>query len=513
MDEWRELGERVLALAERLVAQPSVVDTEGEDKLAGMLAAYLQERLADNPSVVLELVDVPKQPPCRAILAYLPAPIETARTLLLMGHFDTVEVRREESGLRTAEPGDWAFGRGWLDMKGGVAAIVEVFLREAQLRELPAHLVLLLTSDEESASRGIRALVPKLIALKEQHGLDFTRVINADYTAPLHPGDDKRYLYSGTVGKLLLGLSVFGRATHVGEPFSGINATALAGFLAAGLEHNRKLMAQAGGEWLPPPTVLHLRDRRERYDVMTVDCAELYVNIFHVGEDARKLWRNILQEVRKLARAFDRQVRLRYNRISARANVRMPRYTGRAEVIDYAALLSRFRAHLGDEAAPVLAQLQLEAKEKFGGEREQAFYIIRGLHAQLPPGRPLITASLLPPFYPAQLTAKDDPAAPAIHELCSESGLQHRRVYPYIADLSYFSFISGAHLDTWGTQSPLWFGEDELAQYKAVAAPVLNLGPWGIGAHTAEERVYLPYLRDDLPRLLSDALYRLARAE
>jgi arginine utilization protein RocB len=40
---------------------------------------------------------------------------------------------------------------------------------------------------------------------------------------------------------------------------------------------------------------------------------------------------------------------------------------------------------------------------------------------------------------------------------------------------------------------------------------VCNLGPWGIGAHTAEERVYVPFLRDELPRLLSEALHRFAR--
>jgi arginine utilization protein RocB len=39
----------------------------------------------------------------------------------------------------------------------------------------------------------------------------------------------------------------------------------------------------------------------------------------------------------------------------------------------------------------------------------------------------------------------------------------------------------------------------------------LQLRPWGIGAHTAEERVYLPFLRDELPRLVSAALYELAR--
>ena len=247
-----KVAERTLALAQRLVACPSVVDTPGEAACAELLHVYLRDKLGEAPGVELRLVGVLKPAPCHAVLTFLPAARATGRTLVLLGHFDTVglepygpladrafdSARLKEHFSAAAGQGselaghagspDWAFGRGWLDMKGGVAAAVEVFLREAQRRELPANLVLLLTPDEESQSRGVRALIPELIELKERHGLELARIINADYTAPLSPGDDHRYLYSGTVGKLLLGVSVFGRTTHVGETFHGLNASALA---------------------------------------------------------------------------------------------------------------------------------------------------------------------------------------------------------------------------------------------------------------------------------------------
>ena len=248
----RKSSENALALAQRLVACPSVVDTPGEAACAELLHVYLRDKLGEAPGVELRLVGVLKPAPCHAVLTFLPAARATGRTLVLLGHFDTVglepygpladhafdSARLKEHFSAAAGQGselaghagspDWAFGRGWLDMKGGVAAAVEVFLREAQRRELPANLVLLLTPDEESQSRGVRALIPELIELKERHGLELARIINADYTAPLSPGDDHRYLYSGTVGKLLLGVSVFGRTTHVGETFHGLNASALA---------------------------------------------------------------------------------------------------------------------------------------------------------------------------------------------------------------------------------------------------------------------------------------------
>jgi arginine utilization protein RocB len=538
MGEWKELGQRVQELAARLVRTPSVVDSAGEADVADLLAAYLREQSAGLSSVEVRLVEVPKATACRAVLAYAPAPVDTKRALVLLGHFDTVGLEPygpladrafDSAALKAAYAGegqadeatqdlvaaaqspDWAFGRGWLDMKGGVAAIVEVFLREARCGELPAHLILLLTPDEESASRGVRALIPELIELKQKHGLELARIINADYTAPLFHGDTRRYLYSGTVGKLLLGLSVFGHTTHVGETFNGVNASALAGFLAYELEHDRKLLAGVAGEWLPPPTVLHMGDRRERYDVMTLDYAEVYANVFHTGGKPEKMWEAILDELRRLLRRYDRELRLRYNRFCARADIKLPRYEQRAEVIDYATLLKRVEQHIGADLPRLLGGLQEDAQQHYCDDRERALHVIRGLHAQLPPGRPRVVASLLPPFYPAQVARKDDPSTLALAELCAKHNLKHRRVYPYIADMSYFAF--GTHsLEALQRSSPVWFAAGEVEQYQAVSAPVMNLGPWGVGAHSSGERVYLPYLCDELPRMLSEALYRLAQA-
>jgi arginine utilization protein RocB len=82
-------------------------------------------------------------------------------------------------------------------------------------------------------------------------------------------------------------------------------------------------------------------------------------------------------------------------------------------------------------------------------------------------------------------------------------------VYPYIADLSYFAFAPKA-VHGWEANAPLWFEQRELADLQAAATPVCNLGPWGSGAHSETERVYLPYLRDSLPRIISAALHKLA---
>jgi arginine utilization protein RocB len=537
MDNWEATGMRVMELAERLVRTPSVVGSAGEGEMGHLLAGYLREQAAGLERVYLHEAKVDKPNDCVAVLAYCPAPVDTARTLILMGHTDTVGLEpygslaqyafdsaalkkeymsaSDDEVRAAARSQDWNFGRGWLDMKGGVAAIVEVFLREARLIHagaegaLPAHLVLLLTPDEEDASRGARTLLPELIRLKQERGLEFARVVNADYIAPIEPGDENKYLYSGTVGKLLLGVSVFGRTTHAGETFNGVNASALGGYLAYALEHDRKLLAGAGGEWLPPPTVLHAADRRTRYDVMTADSCELYVNVFHTGRAADILWREIRAELRRLVKQYDREMRRRYQRFIARADLRLPRYEWPPEVIDFAGLKQRV-AEAGHDVDAKEEWYRGEAQAQFDDDRERGFHIVRGLHGELPPGRPLVVASLLPPYYPASVADKRDPATLRLSALCEVHGLKHRRVYPYISDMSYFSFGRADNLAAWSKQAPLWFNAAELAQYETVTAPVLNLGPWGVGAHRWEERVYVPFLRDELPRLLSSALHALA---
>jgi len=534
MNGWREIGIRVIGLTGKLVGIRSVVDTDGEGEIAAVLEQYLREHSPGLDHVEIKSVQVDKPTSCAAVLAHARPAVETKRALLLCAHIDTVgfepygslaAIGTDSRALReyyaasddpavasaAADP-DWAFGRGWLDMKGGIAAGIEVFLHEAKRRELPAHLLLLLMPDEESASRGARALIPELIRLKHDAGLEYTRVLNLDYVAPLKAGEEARYFYSGVIGKMLVGLSVFGRTTHASETFGGVNASALAGYLAYGLEHDRKLLAGVGGEWLPPPTVLHMGDRRVRYDVMTSDSAEVYVNLFHLAPEPTSWWQQLIGEVRRLVRRFDRDMRRRYQRYVAKADQELPRYSRIPEVIDYATLLNRAARHT-ESLEALLTGLKAQASARYADERQRALSVIRGVHRQLPPGRPLVVVSLLPPFYPAQLSSRQDSGTRRLIELGAREGLKHRRVYPYISDMSYFSFDDQAHTEDWGRQSPLWFDDAELARYREVATPVCNIGPWGVGAHTAEERVYLPFLRDELPRVISEALHALAAAD
>lgn len=521
-------SERIIELTRQLVAINSVVGTAGETALGEHLHALLKSELEGLPACSLQYIQTREghRPP--SLLAFWRSPANTKRTLILMGHYDVVghesygslaDFAMDSEALRAAylkgsdpqlreaatDP-DWVFGRGWLDMKSGIAVIIELFLGIARQNDLVLNIVLLLCPDEESQSRGLYATLPELDKLREREQLEFVQLMNADYCSPLFAGDDRRFLYSGTVGKFTLGLSVFGTTTHAGETFGGVNSSALAGYLAYAVEHDRRFLQGFRGEWLPPPTVLQLADNRTRYDVMTTSSAALYANVFNLEHDHKKLWRNVLQELRRLLRIYDAQMRRRYNRFCARADLRPLRDKRPPELIDFATLLQRAAEHSGRPADELLqeARRSLAATD----ERRAGIEVVARLAALLPQGRALVVASLLHPWYPARI--ERDPARLAVlREVCEQQGLTHHHIYPYISDMSAFAWQQGLP-QILGLQSPLDQTPDSPELLEGLACPVLNIGPFGIGAHTGQERSRLGWLSLGLPQAIQALIEKLA---
>src|SRR5699024_2649218 len=104
---------------------------------------------------------------------------ESKRTVILMGHMDTVgtddfnqlkayatdpdewmEVLKKEdipsSAMEQLDSGDWLFGRGTLDMKSGLATHLYLLKYYAEHPEqLDGNIVLVAECDEEDSSHGI----------------------------------------------------------------------------------------------------------------------------------------------------------------------------------------------------------------------------------------------------------------------------------------------------------------------------------------------------------------------
>jgi len=124
-----------------------------------------------------------------------------------------------------------------------------------------------------------------LLRLREQYGLRYIGAINTDYTTAIYPGDPRRYIYKGTVGKLLPSFLCIGCESHAGDPFQGLDANLLAAALIRDLSMNDELCDRVPGQITAPPVTLHATDLKDHYDVQLPFAAYFYLNVLTFTTD------------------------------------------------------------------------------------------------------------------------------------------------------------------------------------------------------------------------------------
>jgi acetylornithine deacetylase/succinyl-diaminopimelate desuccinylase family protein len=145
--------------------------------------------------------------------------------LLFHGHIDTVAAYGMESPFSPRERDGKIYGRGSVDQKGGIAAVIEAFKRIAGDAQSPARPIAFVgVIDEESEHRGSMALREMGIA--------------ADFAVVTEPSGLK--LCIGCKGTVPIRLKVKGRAAHGCRPWLGANAV-LSGMRLAELLMKKEL--------------------------------------------------------------------------------------------------------------------------------------------------------------------------------------------------------------------------------------------------------------------------------
>jgi arginine utilization protein RocB len=476
------------------------------------------------------------------------------RTVVLLGHFDTVATgdygpleafarqpdelwaRRETLAAMTpgimddleSFPNDWMLGRGTIDMKSGVAANIAVIRHLAarnRAHPLPLSVVFLATPDEENESAGVLQAVRYLLRLREKYGLDYLGAINTDYTAARYAGDPHRYVYTGTIGKLLPSFLVIGRESHVGEPFSGVDANLLAGEMIGDLSMNPDLCDHVRGQNTPPPVTLHATDLKANYDVQLPFAAYFYLNVLTFATTPESLLATLRERAEAtLTRTLARIDTAERDWIATQANASwQPRATPRTgEVLTWQELREGCVARLGEEA--VASALDDAWKRLPDGidSRERSMRLTHALWTLSGREGPAVVLYYSPPYYPHIA------AAPCLlHEAVAQVAAAHadlnlsvEEFYPFISDMSYLQLDGTANLEALTANLPIWRADGTaardgaytlpLVEIAALGLPVVNFGPYGAGAHQRGERLLMSYSFETLPQLLLETIQRLA---
>ncbi|MDR3590908.1 MAG: M20/M25/M40 family metallo-hydrolase [Negativicutes bacterium] len=543
-----ELGERIKTVAVELTKIRSVVGTPGEVEIAEKIYNWLQglDYFRARPGN-LELLPIPGDKLGRKnVLAVIEGQRQKdGKTLLCLGHIDTVgiddyaELREyatnpaalkeklpavkfsDETLAEIASP-DWIVGRGILDMKTGVAALL-VMLEDFAGRagELEGNLVFAGVPDEEGNSAGMLAAVQDLATMARSKGWRFIGAIDTDYTTSRYPGDDNRYVYIGTTGKLLPCFFLYGEETHVGEAFNGLDANLLASEVLYQLDLSTDLCDIADGEVALPPISLYQRDLKTEYSVQTANAVNLYFNYAtHVSQPDAVLAKCKAKAVTSFENVIKR-LNEEYEKFCALSHIPFQRLPWEVHVLTYEELYHNVKAELGEKIDRIIAATARKLRDEKVDDRDFSLAIVQEVHKHYSDKNSKIIVYFAPPYYPhiyvkdgddggeALLAAVNDAvdAARAVYDY----NIVTRKFYPYISDLSYCGLASPEGLASLTDNMPAWSRQYTLPveAIQTISMPVVNIGPYGKDAHKLSERVAAAYSFDAMPLILKKTMENL----
>ena len=541
----------VRELTKELVRIPSVVKTRGEADCAQRIHAFYRQLqyFRDHPEYLLF-----KQPEDDEVERYNVLAMvkgtkgDSKRTVILLGHLDTVGV--DDFGTLAAHAfdpdtlpkllrelplgdevrgdlhsGEYMFGRGVLDMKSGVAGhmcLMRYFSEHPE--ELDGNIIAISECDEENNAHGIISALKVLRRWKREHDLQYIAGINGDYSTPYHENDENRYIYFGTIGKLLPAFYAVGKETHVGQAFGGLDPNLLVAELTRRINLNPDLCDQAQGEVTVPPISLKQTDCKDHYTVQTAIAAYAYYNVFTHSMSPK----DVMGKMKAIAvGAFDHVVQ--------HTNSSYQRFCQMAGHV-YTELPWKPRVYTWEEFYDELIKLHGETFTKhfkdFAADmhRNNPAMDLRDFNVRMveeawkwaTDKSPAVIVYYASTMYPnlemTGETEKEKRLMDCVRESVdtlktySSKPVVTKMFYPYISDSSFMA-ISGEQADYASLErnTPAW-GVKYRHPYEDIAeinVPMVNIGTYGKDGHKITERVHMRHTFEHIPNITYQAIKRL----
>lgn len=487
-------------LTQTLVSYNSIVNSEGErflaDKIFEILSGF--DVFKRNPDQ-LRICPVKDDPLKRySIIALVKKP-DVSDTVLGIGHFDTVGIEdygdlksfaldSEELALqlkksmddlevlRDLDDPDYLFGRGALDMKSGIA-IWLTLLNDVSLTRFDKNLLVCFVCDEEGNSKGMIDAIPHIMQIKDDFHLNIQSAIDTDYTSPQFSGDTRRFIYGGTIGKILVQFLCIGKEAHAGDPYAGVDANQLVSALIEEINMNPKYCDKNELDVTVPPITLTVKDDKQQYSVQTAKTASVAFNVTTIGRSIEQ-WEEMFVNAGKKA----------MDNVIDKLNTSYREYVG-LKGIDYVVL--PWKVNVSS------FQMNTTENQMWGANEDERDFSLRLMKQQyINDQNPQIVLFLTMPYYPHHTL---DTSNPKHQQFTSDIlrcalGYTYLPYYPYISDLSFISRANPVDVSAIRRLIP---GYDKLNRMDWFALdsldiPMINVGPWGKDAHKFTERVYVP---------------------
>lgn len=543
--------EDVLFLTNQLVNIESVVNTDGEKEISHVIYTIIASfpYFKGNSDFVLKQQTIGDERERYNVIAFVKGTKnqDNHKTAILMGHMDTVGIEdynhlkdkacfpeelmnafKNESlpsdVTEHLESNNYLFGRGSLDMKSGVASHLYLLKYYSEHpEELDGNLLVVFECDEEDSSHGILSALPMLKTLRQQHDFEYVGAINADFVAPRYEGDDNRYIYKGTVGKLLPSFFITGSETHVGSCFEGIDPNFIAAELTRQISYNPDLCNEAFGETTVPPVSLKQTDLKPTYTVQTALSAYVYFNFFIHSWTPKEVLDKLKHQAEIAFRNALNTYEERYVQFSKATNQEIKEITWKPRVMIYEEMEQMLVTQFGDHYVSYMEQFkeQLLLDESLD-TRMFAVKVVEEAWKWMPDRSPAIVLFYSSLYSPRiEVTGKDELEQKMIQSL--EMAVEKiqpkyphpivtRNFFPYISDMSFVALSDDEKgIDAVIHNNPSW-GSKHFVNYQDIRdinIPVINIGPYGFDAHKQFERLEVTYSFDIVPNLTNEVIKKL----
>jgi len=541
---------RVQELTNLLVQTQSIVNSPGEITMAQKIYALLSELpyFKKHPEQLLIAQTDESQTERYNVLAFVKGTKQTsANTVILMGHLDTVgiddynhlkpyacnpEILMERLKKESLSPlvkehiesDEWLFGRGVLDMKAGVAShmyLLEYFSERTD--ELCGNILFIAECDEEDGSNGILSALKILKRWREEYGFNYVAAINADFVSPRSKDDPNRYIYKGTVGKLLPSFFVTGAESHVGSCFEGLDPNFLVAELTKQINYNPELCNEAYGEITVPPVSLKQTDLKPTYTVQTALSAYAYYNFFIHSWSPKEVLEKLVEQAKiAFSNALD-SYKERYKKYCQISGEVYQEPEWQVKVITFEEMDKQltelhgksYIQHMTKFKGELLKDPSIDTRMFSARVVEEAFQWMEDKS----PTMILFYSSLYSPRI--EVVGKNDLEKNLIQALEKAVDLIQpaypnpivvRNYFPYISDMSFVALSDDeAGIEAVIHNNPSW-GSKHYVHYQDVRdlnVPVINIGPYGYDAHNKYERAELHYSFEIVPNLTHQVIKQL----
>ncbi|MDF2678247.1 MAG: peptidase [Bacillota bacterium] len=543
--------EEVKEITKELVKVPSIVKSNGETNCAKKIYEFYDNLLYFNKNKEYLLFQKTENDEIKRhnVLALVRGTKGNSnKTIILMGHLDTVgvddfgtikeyafdpdklpkllkELNLGEEIDKDIDSLEYMFGRGALDMKSGVAGhmyLIKYFSEHPE--ELNGNIIALAECDEEDNSHGIISALKIFKEWKEKYNLEYIAAINADYSTPYHEKDENRYVYFGTIGKLLPSFYVTGKETHVGQAFGGLDPNLLVAELTRLIELNPELCDESQGEVTVPPMSLKQSDFKEGYTVQTALAAYSYYNFFTHSMSPKDVMVKVKE---KAIEAFDNVIKYtndcykKYCDMGGHIYTKLPWKT---RVYTWEEFYKELACVNGNEFEEYIKNFSKELNEKYPSMdlRDFSVKVINEAWKWAKDKSPAMIIYYSSTFSARiEVTGKTEIEKQLLKSVkesidfiqdYSDKPIVTKMFYPYISDSSFMKISDDIEeLKSLEKNMPAWGNKyiHPIKEVLEINVPVVNIGTFGKDGHKITERVHMKYTFENVTNITYNTIKKL----